>query len=43
MITIAADPINTQKSNNVYLLFGWEAIQARPNLDPYTGALRTND
>ncbi len=31
------------KSGNVYVLFGFEAIQARPNLDPYTSTLRTND
>ena len=30
-------------TGNAYLLFGFEAIQARPNLDPYTSALRTND
>ncbi len=28
---------------NAYILFGFEAIQARPNLDPYTSSLRTND
>ena len=28
---------------NAYILFGFEAIQARPNLDPYTSTLRTND
>ena len=33
----------TAKSGNVYILFGFEAIQARPNLDPYTSTLRTND
>src|SRR5574344_314115 len=30
-------------TGNAYLLFGFEAIQARPNLDPYTSALRTDD
>lgn len=35
--------IDTEKNHNVYILFGWEAIQARPNLDPYTSALRMND
>jgi CRISPR/Cas system type I-B associated protein Csh2 (Cas7 group RAMP superfamily) len=28
---------------NAYVLFGFEAIQARPNLDPYTSTLRMND
>ena len=28
---------------NAYILFGFEAIQARPNLDPYTSTLRSND
>ena len=31
------------RSGNIYVLFGFEAIQARPNLDPYTSTLRTND
>lgn len=31
------------KTGNAYILFGFEAIQARPNLDPYTSTLRTND
>lgn len=31
------------ESGNAYILFGFEAIQARPNLDPYTSTLRTND
>jgi|GEM_PF-2092108 len=31
------------EKGNAYLLFGFEAIQARPNLDPYTSTLRTND
>ncbi|OPY88931.1 MAG: hypothetical protein A4E71_00127 [Smithella sp. PtaU1.Bin162] len=37
--------INSLKSEsgNAYILFGFEAIQARPNLDPYTSTLRTND
>jgi len=30
-------------TGNVYLLFGFEAIQARPNLDPYSSTLRMND
>lgn len=30
-------------TGNAYILFGFEAIQARPNLDPYTSTLRTND
>ncbi|MDD3886707.1 MAG: hypothetical protein PHI35_07540, partial [Victivallaceae bacterium] len=30
-------------TGNAYLLFGFEAIQARPNLDPYTSTLRTDD
>lgn len=30
-------------SGNAYVLFGFEAIQARPNLDPYSSTLRTND
>ncbi|MDD5697884.1 MAG: type I CRISPR-associated protein Cas7, partial [Victivallaceae bacterium] len=33
----------SNKSGNVYILFGFEAIQARPNLDPYTSTLRTDD
>ncbi len=28
---------------NAYILFGFEAIQSRPNLDPYTSSLRTDD
>ncbi len=31
------------EKGNAYILFGFEAIQARPNLDPYTSALRMND
>lgn len=31
------------EKGNAYLLFGFEAIQARPNLDPYTGTLRVNE
>lgn len=31
------------EKGNAYILFGFEAIQARPNLDPYTSTLRTND
>lgn len=31
------------KTGNAYVMFGFEAIQARPNLDPYTSTLRTND
>ncbi|MDD4818063.1 MAG: type I CRISPR-associated protein Cas7 [Victivallaceae bacterium] len=30
-------------AGNAYILFGFEAIQARPNLDPYSGTLRVND
>lgn len=30
-------------TGNAYVIFGFEAIQARPNLDPYTSTLRTND
>lgn len=30
-------------AGNAYLLFGFEAIQARPNLDPYSSSLRMND
>ena len=30
-------------AGNAYILFGFEAIQARPNLDPYSGTLRAND
>jgi hypothetical protein len=33
--------INENK-NTAYLLFGWEAIEARPNLDPFESCLRTN-
>ena len=32
-----------ENQGNAYVLFGHEAIQARPNLDPYTSTLRTND
>ncbi len=32
-----------KETGNVYLLFGHEAIQARPNLDPYTSTLRMKD
>jgi len=39
---IKLKPIQS-KTGNVYILFGFEAIQARPNLDPYTSTLRTND
>jgi CRISPR/Cas system type I-B associated protein Csh2 (Cas7 group RAMP superfamily) len=28
---------------NFYILFGWEAIEARPNLDPYTSTLRIDE
>ena len=30
-------------TGNAYILFGFEAIQARPNLDPYSSTLRMND
>ena len=30
-------------AGNAYILFGFEAIQARPNLDPYSSTLRMND
>lgn len=43
MIQVSTNHIDLEKGNNVYLLFGWEAIQARPNLDPYTSTLRMND
>lgn len=33
----------TKETGNAYILFGHEAIQARPNLDPYTSTLRMND
>ena len=32
-----------KQTGNVYILFGHEAIQARPNLDPYTSTLRMKD
>jgi hypothetical protein len=32
--------IQTPKHKNLYILFGWEAIEARPNLDPYQSTLR---
>jgi CRISPR/Cas system type I-B associated protein Csh2 (Cas7 group RAMP superfamily) len=32
-----------EKTGNIYFLFGHEAIQARPNLDPYTSTLRMKD
>lgn len=31
------------ENGNAYVLFGFEAIQARPNLDPYSSTLRMND
>ncbi len=31
------------EKGNAYVLFGFEAIQARPNLDPYTSILRKNE
>jgi len=31
----------TEKPNTMYILFGWEAIEARPNLDPFEGVLRS--
>lgn len=34
---------NFPTQGNAYVLFGFEAIQARPNLDPYTSMLRTDD
>ena len=40
MIELKAIPA---QFGNAYVLFGFEAIQARPNLDPYTSTLRTND
>jgi len=43
MITVDASKLDDRPNPNVYLLFGWEAVQARPNLDPYTSALRMND
>jgi CRISPR/Cas system type I-B associated protein Csh2 (Cas7 group RAMP superfamily) len=38
-IILNVDP----KSKNLYVLFGWEAIEARPNLDPYTSTLRIDE
>src|SRR5258708_683921 len=38
-ISLNIDP----KSKNLYVLFGWEAIEARPNLDPYTSTLRVDE
>jgi CRISPR/Cas system type I-B associated protein Csh2 (Cas7 group RAMP superfamily) len=38
-ISLNVDP----KSKNLYVLFGWEAIEARPNLDPYTSTLRIDE
>lgn len=32
-----------ESKNTAYLLFGWEAIEARPNLDPFQSSLRTID
>jgi hypothetical protein len=32
-----------KETGNIYILFGYEAIQARPNLDPYTSTLRMKD
>ncbi|MEA2012460.1 MAG: type I CRISPR-associated protein Cas7 [Verrucomicrobiota bacterium] len=32
-----------KQTGNLYILFGHEAIQARPNLDPYTSTLRMKD
>lgn len=37
------DNLDPKKNRNAYVLFGWEAVQARPNLDPYTSSLRMND
>ena len=28
------------RDDPVYILFGWEAKEARPNCDPFTGSLR---
>ncbi len=39
---ISVKKISAQ-SGNAYILFGYEAIQARPNLDPYTSTLRINN
>jgi hypothetical protein len=38
-IALSAEP----KGKNMYVLFGWEAIEARPNLDPYTSTLRVDE
>jgi hypothetical protein len=36
--------LKTEPTNkNVYVLFGWEAVEARPNLDPYTSTLRMHE
>lgn len=34
---------NVPTTKNIYVLFGWEAIEARPNLDPYTSTLRVDE
>jgi len=34
---------NFPEKGNAYILFGFEAIQACPNRDPYTSALRMDD
>ena len=34
---------NVPATKNIYVLFGWEAIEARPNLDPYTSTLRVDE
>jgi CRISPR/Cas system type I-B associated protein Csh2 (Cas7 group RAMP superfamily) len=34
---------NVPTTKDIYVLFGWEAIEARPNLDPYTSTLRVDE
>ena len=43
MIRIDNDKISKAQGPCVYILFGFEAVQARPNLDPYTSTLRMDD
>lgn len=35
--------LEQSKNPCVYMLFGYEAVQARPNLDPFTSTLRMDD
>lgn len=43
MIKIDAKKLEQAKGPCAYILFGFEALQARPNLDPYTSTLRMDD